>query len=180
MPRSLGLNKHQKAAFKVGERRAGRAQIAELLEKAASDDPDARCEAAENLCPCHVRRRIEAVWDALYRMLEDDDVRVRRAAWHTLEDGGRPDDPALDAVLERVAAAETDPFVRRMIAQVGGARNEKEIHTLRAKGLARPARGKCDFCGREPVPIERDPGVEIPAGDHYRPAWICGDCRKKA
>ena len=50
-------------------------------------------------------------------MLEDRDVRVRRAAWHTLEDGGRPDDSALDAIIERVAATETDAFVKRMIAQ---------------------------------------------------------------
>ena len=96
MPKTKGLNPHQKAAQKVGERRAGREQIAELLEKSKSEDADDRCEAAENLCPCHVRRRIPEVWDALYRMLEDPDVRVRRAAWHTLEDGGTPDDPALD------------------------------------------------------------------------------------
>jgi hypothetical protein len=176
--RQKGMNPHQKAVYKVGERRAGREQIAELLAKSTSDDADDRCEAAENLCPCHVRRHIPEVWTALYRMLEDPDVRVRRAAWHTLEDGGRPDDSALDAIIERVRATETDGQVLRLLAQVAGARNEREKHTLRALANPPKTRGKCDFCGASNVFVERDYAVEIPSGDHYRPAWTCSDCRK--
>ena len=52
-----GLNRHQKAVFK---------------------------QAAQFLCPCHVRRRIDEVWEALYRMLEDSGVLVRRAAWNPI------------------------------------------------------------------------------------------------
>ena len=66
-----------------------------------SEDPMDRLQAAFFLCPWHVRKRIDEVWEALYRMLEDDDPKVRRAAWHTLEDGGKPDDPALDEIIER-------------------------------------------------------------------------------
>jgi hypothetical protein len=173
------LNKHQKVVYKVGERRAGREQIAELLVKAYSDDADERCEAAENLCPCHVRKRIDAVWEALYKMLEDPDVRVRRAAWHTLEDGGTPNDSALDAIFERAQKTETDRQVRHLMQQVMGPRREREMHTIRALGQSQPkTRGKCDFCGDSNVFVERDGSVEIPAGDHYRPAWVCASCRK--
>jgi hypothetical protein len=175
-----GMNPHQKAVYKVGERRAGREQIAELLTKSESEDADDRCEAAENLCPCHVRRHIPEVWAALYRMLEDPDVRVRRAAWHTLEDGGRPDNSALDAIIARVRAGETDRQVLSLLAQVAGSRNEREKHTLRALAHAPRTRGKCDFCGAANVFVDRDYETEIPADDHYRPAWICDRCRAAA
>ncbi|MBT4979944.1 MAG: hypothetical protein HOM86_21660, partial [Gemmatimonadetes bacterium] len=70
---SKGLNKHQRAAFKEGEERVGREEIQELLQMSQSEDPADRLQAASFLCPCHVRRRIDEVWEALYRMLEDDD-----------------------------------------------------------------------------------------------------------
>ena len=78
-------NRHQKLARRPGEHRVGSEQIAELLEFSLSDDAEERLEAAENLCPYHVRTRIDEVWDALYRMMQDDNVRVRKAAWHTLK-----------------------------------------------------------------------------------------------
>src|SRR6266513_747700 len=52
-------------------------------------------------------------YTTLYRLLEDEDLRVRRAAWHTLEDGGRPDDPSLDEILDRTLREDTDPQVLR-------------------------------------------------------------------
>src|SRR5687768_1773297 len=98
MKKTKGLNKYQKAACRPGEARIGAEELGELLEDSRSPDAEKRRTAAEFMCPCHVRRRVDEVWAALYRMLEDDDVLVRRAAWHTLEDGGRPDDPALDEI----------------------------------------------------------------------------------
>src|SRR5213080_69015 len=115
MRKTLGMNKHQKAVYRVGERRVGRDEIQELLAQSRSADREERLAATQFLCPCHVRRRIEAVWEALYRLLEDPDVQVRRAAWHTLEDGGRPDDPRLDAIIERVVKSETDSTVLNFI-----------------------------------------------------------------
>ena len=112
------LNRHQKNAFRAGEHRTRREDVVLYLEMAASDMPEERLEAAENLCPCHVRTSIDAVQDAVYRMLEDEDVRVRRAAWHTFEDGGVPNDPALEAIFARTHKQETDPVVRRFIAEV--------------------------------------------------------------
>ena len=179
MPKTKGTNKHQKTVYKVGERRAGHEQIAELLEKAYSSDAEERCEAAENLCPCHVRKRIDAVWDALYKMLEDPDVKVRRAAWHTLEDGGTPDDPAMDTLFARAEKNETDRRTLRLMQQVMAPRRDREMHHLLAQGRAViKTRGKCDFCAAANVFVERDGETQIPDGTQYRYAWMCATCRK--
>lgn len=78
--KTKGMNKHQKAAHKRGELRVGRDEIPELLRLSESEDPADRLVAAEHLRPCHLRKRIEPVRKALYRMMEDPDVRVRRQA----------------------------------------------------------------------------------------------------
>jgi hypothetical protein len=179
MARVLGRNKHQKAVYRVGEPRVGREQIEELLELSRSSDPQERRHAAEFLCPCHVRRRIDAVWEALYRMLEDPDITVRRAAWHTLEDGGRPEDPRLDQILERTLREETDPTILRFARLFEGPRREKERVTMAAAARPAPrARGRCDFCGTPNVPVERDLETMIPTDDLPRPALICESCLK--
>jgi hypothetical protein len=178
MRKTLGMNRHQKAVYKTGERRVGREQIEEMLEQSTSKEPAERLEAAKWLCPCHVRRRLDEVWEALYRLLEDDDVRVRRQAWHTLEDGGRPDDPKLDAILERVQRSDPDPTIQNYIRQIGGPRRERELAMARVAGRPRPKqRGRCDFCGEPDVPVEQDLRTMIPAGDFDRPALVCERCR---
>jgi hypothetical protein len=177
MRKTLGMNRHQKAVYREGEPRVGREQIQELLRQSESGDPEQRLVAAQYLCPCHVRRRIEAVWEALFRLLEDPDVRVRRAAWHTLEDGGRPDDPALDAILDRALQNETDPQVLRFARHLAGSRQEKERVATRAMGRAAPRqRGRCDFCGETNVEVQRDLSTMIPTSDLPRAAWICARC----
>jgi hypothetical protein len=181
MAKVLGRNRHQKAAHRVGEQRVGREQLEELLELSRSHDADERLEAASLMCPCHVRRRVDDVWAALYRLMEDPDVRVRRAAWHTLEDGGHPDDPALDPILDRVLATETDSQVRRFAEHVAGPRRQREREALKlqSRNLAHPApkqRGRCDFCGAANVPVEWDPQTIIPSGNSSRVALICDRC----
>lgn len=179
MRKTLGMNKHQKAVFRVGEPQVGRDEIQELRERSRSGDPEERLVAAQFLCPCHVRRRIEAVWESLYRLLEDPDVRVRRAAWHTLEDGGRPDDPALDAILDRALENETDAQVLRFVRHLAGPRRDRERVIARAMGRPAPKqRGRCDFCGERGVEVERDLETMIPTADLPRAAWICTRCAK--
>jgi hypothetical protein len=179
MRKTLGMNKHQKAVYRVGEPRVGRDEIQELVEQSGSGDPEERLVAAQFLCPCHVRRRIGAVWEALYRLLEDPDVRVRRAAWHTLEDGGRPDDPALDEILDRALKSETDPQVLRFAQQLVGPRRQQELVIARAMGRAEPKqRGRCDFCGDRGVEVVRDLNTMIPTDDLPRAAWICERCAR--
>lgn len=79
--------------------------------------------------------------------------------------------------MERVDKGETDPFVRRMMAIVGGVRREKERVTQNAQVRYRPERGKCDFCARENVPVSQDSSVDIPDGAFTRAARICTDCQ---
>ncbi len=53
---------HQKAAFRPGEKRVRGDEIERLIALVVSDDAEDRLEAAENLCPCHLRRRVEELF----------------------------------------------------------------------------------------------------------------------
>lgn len=176
------MNKHQKAVYKVGERRVGKEQIEELLTLSQSGDPEERLVAAELLCPCHVRTRIAPVWEALYRMMQDTDARVRHQAWHTIEDGGKPGTPEAVATLERILDAETDPRVRKFaemtFRKVVGTRSGEDKIALKVAAL-RPVRqrGKCDFCGATGVFVDYELQTMIPTeSGSQRAAWICEPC----
>lgn len=54
MRKTFGMNRHQKAAHKPGERKVSRAEIADLLELSCSAEVDDRLVAAQYLCPCHI------------------------------------------------------------------------------------------------------------------------------
>lgn len=62
-------------------------KIDELLALTQSSDPDVRCEAARNLCPCHVQANHPHIWDRLIEMAHDPDPHVRITILHTLADG---------------------------------------------------------------------------------------------
>ena len=146
-----------------------------------SPDPADREHAASFLCPCHVRRRIEEVWNALFRMMEDEDVRVRRAAWHTLEDGGKPDDPRLDRLLDRLSRTETDRRVRSFIDIFSGQRRKKADLEFKLAGRSEfHLRGKCDFCARSGVPLKRDLHTLIPDNGTSRAGLICRSCARES
>lgn len=171
------LNKHQRAAFRPGEERVGREQIEELLDMSRSSDPVDRLTAASYLCPCHVRRRIDEVWQALFRMLEDEDVKVRRAAWHTLEDGGKPDDPVLDAIIERTLQRDGDRQVlnfARLFAK--GRKQRRDVEFAAAAISDYPERGKCDFCAKTNVAVKKDFATELAGGEERRFALVCESC----
>jgi len=182
MRKTKGMNKHQKAAYKVGEREIGREQLAEMLELAKSSDPDDRLVAVQNLCPCHVKGRIPVVWDAIYRLMSDCDRRIRQAAWHTLEDGGLPNNTDELARLEATYLAEPDAkvkiFAGKILHQAIIDRNQREMALLYAAGRP-PARkrGRCDFCGLENTNVDFETNTHIPSGNGYRPALICDRCK---
>ncbi len=181
MRKIFGMNRHQKAAHKVGERQAGKEQIQELLALSSSADAEDRLMAAENLCPCHVRTRIPAVWDALFRMMEDEDWRVRRAAWHTIEDGGKPSDDEGARRLEQILERESNPKVRKLaeatLNKVLGHRRSTDMAGLwiASKPIVRQ-RGKCDFCAAASTFVELEPSTLIPTGSDHRAALICETC----
>lgn len=184
MPRKKGLNKHQKAAFKPGEHRLRKYEIDYYLALSASDAVEERLEAAENLCPCHVRKPIAEVNDAVQRMMEDEDLRVRRAAWHTLEDGGVPNEPWVFEVYERaVARGEEDKFIRWVMAECVAplVKEREQVEFARASlsmnQSAFAQRGKCDFCGRTDVPVKRDYETTLDTvGSQQRLAHVCEQC----
>ena len=172
----------RKEALRRGEHRTGREEIEELLVMSRSRDPEERFVAADNLCPCHVRTRIEEVQDALYRLMEDPDPKVRWAAWHTLEDGGYPKgDARLDAILKRAVESETDKGVRSSIEEFARPLRERErfLEKVQDRAMARPLygeRGKCDFCGESDRPVRRDYGNPLSFGGEARPALLCEAC----
>jgi hypothetical protein len=175
------MNRIQRRARKLGEQRISGEEIWRLVDLSKSRDPNDRLEAADNLCPCHVRRRVDAVWDALYRLLEDPDVQIRKAAFHTLTDGGDPDDPALDPILERARKTETDRKLRRTIERLLKDRKDQAkeraefTEQVQLKVGEYPEQGKCDFCG-DVGPVKKDYDTAIPASTGSRPAMVCAAC----
>ena len=180
--RATGRNKHQKAAHRPGELRVSRSQVAELLELSRSDKVEERLIAAKYLCPCYIRGRIPEVWTAIYGMMEDQDARVRFAAWHTLEDGGLPAERDARARLELLFNRENDPKVRRMAEQrlgpVLAERRHQELTSMQF--TAGRLRGKCDFCGERDLVVERDLDTMIPTDTLPRPALICQRCASRS
>lgn len=179
--KTAGRNKHQKAAHRPGERKVSRDQIEHLLVQTCSPDAEERLSATQLLCPCHIRGSFPAASEAIFRLLEDDDPRVRYAAWHTFEDGGIPKDEPTLAQLEALFARERDRKVRRFVEWFMGptlrARRQQELQRLQL--LARPSpsqRGKCDFCGTRDVLVRNDYDTMIPSGQWPRPALVCKRC----
>ncbi|MBS10927.1 MAG: hypothetical protein CME19_04905 [Gemmatimonadetes bacterium] len=177
MARVRHLNSHQTWAFKKGERRVRDEEIWEYVELSKSEDTADRLRAAKNLCPCHVRRRIDEVWDALFQMMEDTDVEVRRAAYHTLEDGGRLDDPRLEDIFKRVWETETDRQVLGFLKMFDAGRQARERVEMDAALVSAYAQlGKCDFCESTNTPVRTDYDTEIPDPRGQRPALACESC----
>jgi hypothetical protein len=183
MPKILGRNKHQKAAHRPGEVKVDRQTVAELIELSCSSDVEERRTAAKYLCPCHVQTRINEAWAALYRMMEDEDRRVRHQAWHALEDGGVPTDPMVLARLQTLYQAERDPKVRNFAWMlIGKAVTAQEQQAMLRQQLAARStgqqRGKCDFCGQSDVWVTRDLHTVIPTATLSRAAWVCVECAR--
>ena len=184
MRKTFGMNKHQKAAHKVGEEKVGRAEIGELLTMSCSTDTDERLTAATYLCPCHIQARIPAVWEAIFRLMEDDDPRVRQAAWHTWEDGGLPTEAEALTHMEQIYQRERDSKVRKfaefLLRDTRAARARQERTWLHLAARPNPQRGKCDFCGAQEVPVVRALDTAIPTAGAARAAWICERCAKES
>jgi hypothetical protein len=181
MRKTFGMNKHQKAAHRPGEQKVSRASIPDLLDLSCSSAVEDRLVAAQYLCPCHIQARLPEVWEAVFRMMEDEDRRVRFAAWHTWEDGGLPNAPAALERMESIFRQETDPKVRRFAETILGkelaARTKVEMAQLHLAGVT-PAgqRGKCDFCGESNVLVRSDFSTTIPTAGLPRAAWVCEQC----
>ena len=167
----------RKYQVRPAEARVCGTDVEELVRLSTSEEVENRRLAAELLCPCHVRRRVEAAWDALFRLMEDTDPKVRFAAWHTLEDGGNPGDPRLPAIARRVLVYEANVFIRRMAGEVVRGEETRTQIAQQASLSRATVRGRCDFCGADGVPVDNDLGTMIPTYDLPRPARACARCR---
>ncbi|MDE0012328.1 MAG: HEAT repeat domain-containing protein [Candidatus Poribacteria bacterium] len=172
-----GMNKYQKNAHRRGEDRLRGDEVEYYLSLAYSSNPDDRVEAMDNLCPCHVRKSIDKVWVALYKGLVDPDLRVRKAAWHTLDDGGNPNDPRLQPLLERITKEETDPKLRqRALDLIAATRKVEEQKEVLLGQKAHTFRGRCDWCGESNVPVSYDHETELETNGTKRFALVCEAC----
>ena len=177
MKNMKGMNRYQKRAHRRREDRLRGDDVEYYLSLAYSDDPDDRVLAMDNLCPCHVRKRIDAVWVALYKGLVDPDLRVRKAAWHTLDDGGNPDDPRLQPLLEKIAKEETDPKLRqRALDLIASTRRVEEQKAMLLGQKAHTFSGQCDWCGAANVPVSHDYETELEVGGTKRFGLVCEAC----
>jgi hypothetical protein len=181
MPKRKGMNKHQKAVYKEGEKHVSREQMTEMIAMARSTDPEERLIAALYLCPCHIQGRPSEAQEAIYRLMQDEDWRVRRQAWHTFEDGGLPREAEPLSRMETIFRSETHPKVKSFAETILGkelaarrAREEAELHLATRPPVRK--RGKCDFCGTDNLPVDFQLETTIPDGANHRPALICDTC----
>jgi hypothetical protein len=83
-------------------------EIPVLLEGTYDDDPRVRWQALRHLCPCHVKRNDEQVWNRAVTMATDPDPKVRDVVLHLLTDGSpRSREAEVVRVLEQM---HHDPF----------------------------------------------------------------------
>ena len=173
----FGMNKYQKKSHRRREDRLRGNEVDYYLSLAYSSNPDERVLAMDNLCPCHVRKRIDAVWVALYKGLVDPHLRVRKAAWHTLEDGGNPNDPRLQPLLEKIVKEETDPKLRQQALDlIAATRKVAEQQQVLLAQKAHTFSGRCDWCGAANVPVSHDYETEFETNGTKRFVLVCEAC----
>lgn len=77
------------------------------LERTHDPNPLKRKQALKDLCPCHVRADIPALWDRIFELLHDEEGIVRDQALHALGDGSPRH---LEArIIEAVESMYNDP-----------------------------------------------------------------------
>ena len=91
---------------------------------------------------------------------------------------GRPNDPQLQPVLEKIAKKESDPKLRqRAIDLIQAARQVEEKHRELVSQKADYFRGKCDWCGEANVNVTYDYETEFEGADgQKRFAVMCARC----
>ena len=61
--------------------------LTEFVDLTRDADPKNRAKALRELCPCHIRKDVEAFWNRIFEMTLDEDAHVRYQALHNLIDG---------------------------------------------------------------------------------------------
>ncbi|HIB91875.1 TPA: hypothetical protein EYO57_32600 [Candidatus Poribacteria bacterium] len=180
MPRKPVKNGFQRRQFRRGERRLRSDEVKHYLALADSEDPQDQIEAMENLCPCHVRKQIDVVWEALYRGLQDRALKVRQAAWHTLEDGGRPNDSKLYLIMVELTNTETNPKLKQQATKLVQAVQIVEDKKQDLSGQRHHYfTGKCDWCGDSIAKVCQLYDSELEIEGTVRLAQVCDGCQSE-
>jgi len=95
--------------------------------------PDARVRLTflRDLCPCHVKRHVPAIWDRILPLVCDPDPKVRSTALHILADGS-PRERA-EEIAWAIGTMVNDPDLklRRRVRRVLSAyRRTASVNTL--------------------------------------------------
>ena len=107
-------------------------------------------------------------------MLEDEDIKVRRVAWHTLKDGGRPHEPALYTILERTLEQDADRQVLGCPWKYAHGRKIRKGVEFEVAAISDYAnRGRRDFCGGANVPIKTNFEKNHDVSGSRRFAMVC-------
>jgi hypothetical protein len=100
-------------------RRVRHLEIDDVLELTFDSEPKTRSHALRELCPCHIKSHDDRIWQRIFAMAGDPDVRVRRTVIHALADGSpRVLEPQVIATLESMRAdpdERTARTVRRLL-----------------------------------------------------------------
>lgn len=93
-------------------------EIPTFLEETHHDNPRIRGSAVTHLCPCHVKRNHDDVWDRMLSMASDPDVKVRGWVLHVLTDGSpRSREADVVQVLGKMVD-DPDPKLRRRARKI--------------------------------------------------------------
>jgi HEAT repeat protein len=85
------------------------------LELTRAQDPRVRARAAQHLCPCHTKSNLSHVWERVFELTGDPDVRVRGAAFHLIGDGSPKEfEPRIVEILESMYHDEDAKLRRRV------------------------------------------------------------------
>ena len=105
--------------------------IQALLDLSHSEDADDRAVAVRDLCPCHIKRHVPAVWDRMIVLAEDPDVHVRSQVFHVLGDGSPHEyHERIVAAYEKMTQDADDKLRRRARKLMAQYRSTGRINVL--------------------------------------------------
>lgn len=94
--------------------------IDEIIEFTKDPSPQVRARAVKTICPCRVLDKIDAFWNRVLEMTEDEDETVRENVLHVLCDGSP--DYLEDQVIKAVQGFNRDSskYIKRRAHKVLG------------------------------------------------------------
>ena len=106
-------------------------EIQNLLTQTRSPDASARAAAVRDLCPCHIKKHIPAVWERMIVLADDPDRDVRNQVYHVLGDGSpREYEARIVAAYEKMTQDADEKIRRKARKLMAQYRNSGKINVL--------------------------------------------------